>query len=80
MYAYTPELYPTRARATGSGFASAIGRLGSLIGPYIVAVILPLTGQSGVFALGAACFVIAALAVAILGEETKGKVLEDISA
>lgn len=80
MYAYTPELYPTRARATGSGFASAIGRLGSLIGPYIVAVMLPITGQSGVFALGAACFVIAALAVAILGEETKGKVLEDISA
>jgi putative MFS transporter len=80
MYAYTPELYPTRARATGSGFASAIGRLGSLLGPYIVAVILPRTGQSGVFALGAACFVVAALFVGVLGEETKGKVLEEISA
>src|SRR5580692_260349 len=34
LYAYTPELYPTRIRATGTGFASAIGRGGSLIGPY----------------------------------------------
>ncbi|AET68169.1 sugar phosphate permease [Desulfosporosinus orientis DSM 765] len=80
MYAYTPELYPTRARATGAGFASAIGRVGSLIGPYVVAVVLPRTGQSGVFGLGAACFIVAALSVGILGEETKGKVLEEISA
>lgn len=80
MYAYTPELYPTRARATGSGFASAVGRLGSLLGPSIVAIILPRTGQSGIFALGAACFVTAAVIVAVLGEETKGKILEEISA
>jgi len=80
LYAYTPELYPTRARATGTGFASSIGRFGSLLGPYIVAVVLPTMGNSGVFALGAACFVAAAASVAILGEETKGKVLEEISA
>jgi putative MFS transporter len=42
-------------------------------------VILPMTGQSGVFALGAGAFVIAALAVLILGEETKGRTLESIS-
>ncbi len=80
LYAYTPELYPTRARATGTGFASSVGRFGSLLGPYIVAVVLPTLGNSGVFALGAACFVAAALSVAILGEETKGRVLEEISA
>ncbi|KUO78445.1 MAG: MFS transporter [Desulfosporosinus sp. BRH_c37] len=80
IYAYTPELYPTRARATGSGFASAVGRLGSLLGPSIVAIILPRTGQSGVFALGAVCFVAAALVVGVLGIETKGKALEEISA
>jgi MFS transporter, putative metabolite:H+ symporter len=80
IYAYTPELYPTRCRATGGGFASSIGRLGSLIGPYVVGVILPVTGQIGVFALGAGCFVIAALVVAALGIETKGRMLEDVSA
>jgi MFS transporter, putative metabolite:H+ symporter len=79
LYAYTPELYPTAVRATGTGFASAIGRIGSLIGPYVIGVILPATGQSGVFALGASAFVIAALSVLILGEETKGRTLESIS-
>jgi putative MFS transporter len=79
LYAYTPELYPTRVRATGSGFASAIGRLGSLLGPYIVGVVLPAAGTVGVFALGAGAFVIAALVVLALGEETKGRTLEAIS-
>ena len=79
LYAYTPELYPTRVRATGTGFASAIGRVGSLIGPYVVGSILPTAGQSGVFALGAGAFAIAALAVLILGEETRGRTLESIS-
>jgi len=29
-YAYTPEVFPTRVRATGVGLASAIGRIGAL--------------------------------------------------
>ena len=56
-----------------------IGRVGSLIGPYVIGVILPSTGQTGVFALGAGAFVAAALAVLILGEETRGRTLESIS-
>lgn len=79
LYAYTPELYPTHVRATGTGFASAVGQIGSLIGPYVIGVILPAAGQSGVFALGAGAFVVAALAVLLLGEETRGRTLESIS-
>ncbi|WP_336490151.1 MFS transporter [Methylobacterium nigriterrae] len=79
LYAYTPELYPTRARATGAGCASAVGRVGSLLGPYIIGIILPVLGQGGVFALGAGSFVIAAASVAFLGIETKGRSLEAIS-
>jgi MFS transporter, putative metabolite:H+ symporter len=79
LYAYTPEIYPTRARATGAGCASAVGRIGALIGPYVVGVVLPSVGQDGVFALGAGSFAIAAAAVALLGVETKGKMLETIS-
>lgn len=79
LYAYTPELYPTRSRATGSGFASSIGRIGSLIGPYLVGVLLPITGQGGVFTLGALSFAVAAVAVLCLGVETKGKCLEEVS-
>ncbi len=79
LYAYTPELYPTAVRATGTGFASAVGRIGSLIGPYVIGVILPTTGQHGIFILGASAFVIAACSVLFLGEETKGRTLESIS-
>jgi MFS transporter, putative metabolite:H+ symporter len=79
LYAYTPELYPTHVRATGTGFASAIGRIGSLIGPSLIGFILPTAGQSGVFALGAGAFALAALVVLVLGEETRGRTLESIS-
>ena len=79
LYAYTPELYPTRSRATGAGFASSIGRVGSLIGPYVVGVLLPVTGQAGIFTLGAASFVVAATVVMLLGAETKGQSLEQLS-
>jgi len=79
LYAYTPELYPTRIRATGAGFASAVGRLGSLLGPYIVGVVLPAAGTAGVFSLGAGAFVAAAAIVLVLGEETRGRALEAIS-
>lgn len=78
LYAYTPELYPTHARATGAGFASSVGRLGALLGPLAVGHILPLAGQTGVFAISASAFLVAALSVAILGKETKGIVLENI--
>jgi putative MFS transporter len=79
LYAYTPELYPTRSRATGAGFASSIGRLGSLLGPFAVGIILPVTGQTGIFTLGAISFGIAAFFVIAMGAETRGKSLEEIS-
>jgi len=80
LYTYTPELYSTGVRATGAGFASAIGRVGSLLGPYIVGVVLPSWGRGGVFTVGAMCFVIAAALVFFLGIETRGMVLEELSA
>jgi putative MFS transporter len=79
LYAYTAELYPTHARATGAGFASAVGRVGSLLGPFIVGIILPKVGEAGVFALGALCFLAAAFSVLIFGQESRLKALEDIA-
>ena len=79
LYTYTPELYPTSSRATGSGFASAIGRVGSLLGPMVTGLVFPLTGQGGVFALGAACFALAALVVWLFGVETRGRTLEELT-
>ncbi len=76
LYAYTPELYPTRARATGAGFASSLGRIGALLGPTLVGVILPLSGQTGIFVMAASCLLAAALVVFVFGDETRGKILE----
>jgi len=33
LYAYAPQIYPTRNRGTGVGFAVGMGRVGSIIGP-----------------------------------------------
>lgn len=79
LYTYTPELYPTRARASGCGMASTVGRVGSLLGPTVVGLILPIVGQIGVFAVGAGCFFIAAFIVYKFGIETRGLSLEEIS-
>jgi len=79
LYTYTPELYPTRARASGCGMASTVGRIGSLLGPTLVGLILPIAGQAGVFFLGALCFLAAAGTVYKFGVETRGKALETIA-
>ena len=79
LYAYTPELYPTRARSTGAGMASAAGRVGAILGPILVPMIVARGGQGAAFTLGAGAFALAALLVATLGVETRGKVLEAVS-
>ncbi|QAY65302.1 MFS transporter [Paenibacillus protaetiae] len=73
MYAYTPELYPTQVRATGVGFATAFGRVGGVIGPYLVGYLIDRhTAVSSVFTVFFAAIVIGALAVLFFGRETKG--------
>lgn len=78
-YAYTVEQYPTMIRGTGSGWAMGIGRIGGIVGPFVVGVLLAMKlGLSAVFGLFAVALVIAALAVLILGKETKGVALESM--
>jgi putative MFS transporter len=79
VYAYTPELYPTRMRAGGCGLASSIGRIGALLGPYILGAVLQAHGVSAVFKVAATIFGVAAVMIVVLGPETRGKILEEIS-
>jgi putative MFS transporter len=77
LYTYTPELYPTRARGTGAGAASAVGRVGAILAPL---TIIALTSSFFlVFALSAVLFAIGSVAVLTMGEETRGRTLEEIS-
>lgn len=80
LYAYTPELYPTRARASGAGMASAVGRVGAILGPILVPLLVASYGQHAAFEVGAAGFCIAALLVLTLGVETRHQALETVSA
>ena len=79
VYSWSPELYPTAIRATGAGVAAAVGRIGGIIGPFLTPVLVPSFGQTGVFAMFMALLVLTALAVFALGEETKGRSLEEIA-
>lgn len=73
MYAYTPELYPTAVRSTGVGLAASFGRIGGVIGPYLVGMLVARhTSMTLIFTIFFVAVVIGALAVLFLGKETKG--------
>lgn len=81
-YGYTPELYPTRLRGTGSGTAAAFGRIGAFLAPFAVGWLVQAYAGGGfgpIFSMFAAVLVIGALGVLLLGEETRGRTLEQIS-
>ena len=80
VYSYTPELYPTRIRAIGSGWAAAVGRTGGILAPAIVGIMLAANCDFGdIFLMFTGVMVGAALIVAVLGPETKGLRLDEIS-
>ena len=70
LYAVTPELYPTRVRSTGAGWAAGIGRTASVLAPLAVPQLRELGGTGLLFAVFAAVFVVAALGALALPERT----------
>ena len=79
LYTYTPEQYPTNIRAFGSGWASAIGRMGGIVAPLVVTHMMVMqNGFSYVFMMFTAVLLAVAFVIVVLGEETKGKTLESI--
>lgn len=78
LYAYSPELYPTKVRSTGVGLATSFGRIGGVIAPLLVGVLK----QQGtrielIFVMFFVTILIGALGVLLLGKETKGLELAD---
>ena len=79
-YAYTVEQYPTINRGTGAGWAMGIGRVGGIVGPTIVGLMLTMKfGLGEIFGVFTAALLIAAITVVILGKETRGKALEYVN-
>lgn len=79
LYLYTPEIYPTRMRAIGTGLATSWLRIASAVGPTIVGFMVGAQGVQGVFLMFAIIAAIGAVAATQM-IETGGRKLEDIAA
>jgi putative MFS transporter len=78
LYLYTPEIYPTRMRALGTGAATCWLRLASAAGPVFVGYLVATRGTAAVFLMFATAGVIGA--VAALGMlETRNRRLEELA-
>jgi len=80
VYAYTPEIFPTAVRTTGTGSSSSFGRIGSVSAPILVGFVYPAAGFLGVFGMTTAVLVAGACVVLVFGIETRGRSLEEIEA
>ena len=78
LYLYTPEIYPTRMRALGTGAATCWLRLASAAGPVFVGYLVAARGTGAVFLMFAAAGVIGA-AVALGMLETRNRRLEELA-
>jgi putative MFS transporter len=78
LYLYTPEIYPTRMRALGTGAATCWLRLASAAGPVFVGYLVAARGTAAVFLMfGAAGVIGAAAALGML--ETRNRRLEELA-
>ena len=69
VYAYSPENFPTKARGTGMGLASATGRLGGILGPTIVGIIYSFSGIETVLHINMAVLLFGSLVVMVLAKQ-----------
>lgn len=76
---YVPEMWPTSAKLSGSGFCNAMGRVSNIFFPFLVtSVAAGSMGSNGVFVLISAVAVIIAVSIIVFGVETRGESVEDI--
>jgi MFS transporter, putative metabolite:H+ symporter len=78
LYLYTPEIYPTRIRAIGTGLATSWLRIASAVGPALVGFMVDAKGITSVFLLFAGVSVVGAVAATCM-VETRDRRLEEIA-
>mgnify|MGYP002733254147 FL=1 len=72
LYAFGSIVYPTEVRGTGVGVASAVGRIGAMLGPAVAGQLLVAGfGAAGVISAAIPCIVISALCMLLLVSRTK---------
>lgn len=76
LYTYVTELYPTRLRASGFGWASAASRVATGIAPIVFGTFMwPILGLTMTFALTGVLVVVAVVLMSVLTRETTGEQL-----
>jgi len=76
---YSAELYPTKLRASGGGVTASSSKVGGIVGPSAVALIMTASPGLAIPALSlAAPLLLAAAALFMTGKETSGKRLEEL--
>ncbi len=75
---YVPEMWPTSAKLSGSGFSNAMGRVSNIFFPFLVTYVANSVGAGGVFILISIVAVIIAVSILVLGVETRGESVEEI--
>ena len=76
---YVPEMWPTSAKLSGSGFCNAMGRVSNIFFPFLVtSVAAGSMGSNGVFLLISVVAAIIAVSIIVFGVETRGESVEDI--
>lgn len=75
---YASELYPTHMRATAVGWFYGIGRIGSFLAPAVVGIMFIYKLNAFVLPSFALTYLIAGIAVFMIGIETRGRILEQI--
>ena len=78
LYLYTPEIYPTRMRAIGTGAATCWLRLASAAGPVVVGYLVSASGTHAVFLMFAAAGLIGTVAATAM-LETRNRRLEELA-
>jgi MFS transporter, putative metabolite:H+ symporter len=78
-YAYTSEVFPTRARASGMSIGDGLGHLGGAVQPYIVVAALAAFGARGTFGLMVAMIAVAAAIILFGGIRTAGDRLTELA-
>ncbi len=74
---YLPELYPTRLRATGSGFCFNAGRVFASIGPFVTGALVSAFGDVGTAATAVGLVYAVGLGILPFAPETRGRPLPD---
>ena len=78
-FIYPQEIFPTSIRATGQGFGTSVSRIGGILGLTVFPTLVAISGLGGGLMFFFLFAIIGLVATLVLGIETKGKSLEELT-